>query len=323
MIVVLTDPAVGGTFLTWSLHFLAGHNDFFSVQSKSNVPITVTPLTESNAHNFIPNQPDTIDKFNYCLESLSNAKTDSFYTLYFHNFSDCDHLNTGTTATAINTVKNISNKIIYLSLDKKNALYQCKYKSRVLRINKKTKKRYQNFDEQHNDWCNDYFFKDKQVWNNLKLTDQWDHREFLALAVNPYNIIKMSDVNAFDFEHYYIDSFDFYNNVNCLIDNLFDYIDIKIDPIRKSEWINVYHKWQQLHTSRVQFVYYFDTIIDYILNGKYFDLKRLNLDILQEAAIQHHMIYNHNLNFKTWQLEKFDNTQQLHLLLEPNIHPIN
>lgn len=323
MIVVLTDPGVGGTFLTWSLHFLAGHNDFFSVQSKSNVPITATPLTELNAHNFIPNQPSTIDKFNYYLESLSNAKTDSFYTLYFHNFSDCDYLTTGTTATAINTVKNISNKIIYLSLDKKNALYQCKYKTRVLQTNKKTKKQYQNFDEQHNDWCNEYFFKDKQVWNNLKLTDQWDHREFLALTVDPYNIIKMSDVHAFDFEHYYIDSFDFYNNVNCLIDNLFDYINIKIDPIRKSEWINVYHKWQQLHTSRVQFVYYFDTIIDYILNGKYFDLKRLNLDIVQEAAIQHHMIYNHNLNFKTWQLEQFDNTQQLHLLLEPNIHTIN
>ena len=52
------------------------------------------------------------------------------------------------------------------------------------------------------------------------------------------------------------------------------------------------------------------------------DLTRLKLDIIQEAFIQHELIYKHNLNLKTWQLEKFTNTQQLHNLLETNTHPL-
>ena len=52
------------------------------------------------------------------------------------------------------------------------------------------------------------------------------------------------------------------------------------------------------------------------------DLEKFNLDLMQEAAIQRELIYNYSLNLKTWQLEKFTNTKQLHNLLEPNLHPI-
>ena len=52
------------------------------------------------------------------------------------------------------------------------------------------------------------------------------------------------------------------------------------------------------------------------------DLEKFNLDLMQEAAIQRELIYNYSLNLKTWQLEKFTNTKQLHGLLEPNLHPI-
>ena len=52
------------------------------------------------------------------------------------------------------------------------------------------------------------------------------------------------------------------------------------------------------------------------------DLTRFDLDVIQEAFIQRELIYKHNLNLKTFQLEKFINTQQLHNLLEPNIHPL-
>lgn len=323
MIFILTDPGIGGTFLTWSLHFLAGHDDYFLARKNSTFLIPTSPLTKINSHEFIPNQPSTIDYFKKDLECLSTTSTDGFHTLYFHNFRGCTQSTTSPTAVAINTVKNISNNIVYLSLDKKHALYQCKYEGRTLITDEKSGKPYENFDKQHHGWINKYFLKDKQLWSALSLNKHWDYREFLALNVNPHDIVKMSDVSAFDFDHYYLDSFDLYNNFDCLVDDLFKYIDVKLDSNKLLEWINVYHKWQQLHTNRIQFVYYFDTIIDYILEGKYFDLKRLNLDIMQEAAIQRHMIYNHNLNFKTWQLEKFNNTQQLHSLLEPNIHPIN
>ena len=51
------------------------------------------------------------------------------------------------------------------------------------------------------------------------------------------------------------------------------------------------------------------------------DLTRFNLDIVRESTIQHVLIYKHGLTLKSWGLEKFpNNTQDLHLLLEPNIY---
>ena len=56
-----------------------------------------------------------------------------------------------------------------------------------------------------------------------------------------------------------------------------------------------------------------------IVDNFYYDIGEYKLNIAQEAAIQHVMLYKYNLNFKIWQLEKFpNNTQDLHKLLEPN-----
>ena len=88
------------------------------------------------------------------------------------------------------------------------------------------------------------------------------------------------------------------------------------------KWLLIYNQWKNVHKQKLMFVWYFDTIINNILQGIDFDLIRFNLDITQEATIQHFLIYKHNLNFKTWQLIKFTNTRQLHELLEPNIHPL-
>lgn len=62
-------------------------------------------------------------------------------------------------------------------------------------------------------------------------------------------------------------------------------------------------------------------IVECIVQGGYYELPALSLE--QEAIIQHCLIYQHNLNIKTWQLEKFpSNTIRLHQLLEPNSHSL-
>jgi hypothetical protein len=63
-----------------------------------------------------------------------------------------------------------------------------------------------------------------------------------------------------------------------------------------------------------------DEIINLIIEGRPMDLKRFDLDVLQESVIQHFLLYKHNLNLKTFGLEKFENTLQLHNLLEPNVY---
>ena len=196
------------------------------------------------------------------------------------------------------------------------------YKQRTLTVDSITGQRYKNFDEQHNEFIKQYFSKDKQIFDKLKLSNIWDYREFLALNIRPFDIVKITDTSKFDFDYFYIDTFDLYNYFDRFINTLFDYLEVEIDNSRRIQWLDIYRGWQRLHADRVQFVYYFDQIIDHIVRGKYFDLSRFNLDIMQEAAIQHTLLYKHNLNFKTWQLEKFTNTQQLHKLIESNIHTL-
>jgi hypothetical protein len=314
MITVLTDPGVGGTFLTWSIHFLAGHNNYYSAKLNATVELTNNPLTDINAHNFQPNQLNNIDQLDQMLTLIESTTAKTFCTMYFHNLKDCDRSFTGTTSQAITKILPKSEKIIYLSLDQKNSLYQNSYYRRHVS--------HQAQDTEHQKCIDEYFLDSKEKWQQLQLTNVWDYREFLALNILPFDIVKITDVSDLQFEHHYIDSFDLYHNTCSVVQTLFDYIKLSIDSERWHQWNKVCKSWQQLHTSRTQFVYYFDCIIDYIIKGKSFDLTRFNLDILQEAAIQHQLIYKHNLNLKTWQLEKFKNTNQLHCLLEDNIHPL-
>jgi hypothetical protein len=70
----------------------------------------------------------------------------------------------------------------------------------------------------------------------------------------------------------------------------------------------------------LQFEYNYKHIVESIVNNWSYPI---DLTFDQEIVIQHCLIYHYGLNLKTWQLEKFpNNTQDLHKLLEPNIHPL-
>jgi hypothetical protein len=83
---VLTDPAVGGTFLTWSLHFLAGHAQHYSAVSNKWADLPGNPLTLENAHGFVPNQPLTLDQFNLIYSSLLTEPEIDFHTIYYQTY---------------------------------------------------------------------------------------------------------------------------------------------------------------------------------------------------------------------------------------------
>jgi hypothetical protein len=255
MITVITDPGVGGTFLNWTIYFLAGHDNYYSTKLNANVKLTNNPLTNINAHNFRPNQPTNINQFNQILTLLESTTAETFRTMYFHNFGDCDRSFTGTTSQAITKILPKSEKIIYLSLDQKNSLYKNSYYQRHVLP--------QDQDAEHQKWIDEYFLGSKEKWQQHQLTNVWDYREFLALNILPFDIVKITDVSDLQFEHHYVDSFDLYHNTCSVVQNLFDYIELSIDSERWQQWDKVSKRWQQLHTSRTQFVYYFDCIIDY------------------------------------------------------------
>ena len=319
MIGVLTDPGIGGTFLCWSIHYLRGDSDYFLAEQMTKVKLTNNPLSDINAHNFIPNQPNRgadrgVKKLYEMCSWLQTTADDAI--VYLHNFDD-----KVATIEGVNYLCSNVDKLILVS-SKKYPLYHRRYHPRsggnwiapgVWTTD--SEEIYQHLVEK--------FFKESAVkFEDLKSNCVWDKREFIALNFDPYNRPCIEDCFDYTNDHYFIDVEELYNVENHIID-IFNYLDYKPDSERFKAWQPIYHQWRKLHQPGMKFFIYFDKIIEYIINGYAMDLSRFNLDIVQEATLQHELIYKHNLNLKTWQLEKFTNTKQLHQLLEPNIHDLS
>ena len=326
---ILTDPGIGGTFLDWTIHYLAGHTQVYHTASNSWHTLPKNPLTETNSHNFKPNQPANITEFRDIVKKLTALSNTDPQTIYFHTLSD-NNLTPNLeqykidTETAITECTQHTNKIIRVALTKHQALYLSSYNYRWLgtRWNSSTE-RYKSNQERHQDFITTFFKESEQQWAEQNLTSTWDHREFLALNIDPFNILYFRDMHNFDFDFFDLDCVDCWTTLDLSINTLFDYLELSVDKTRLASWETTYNAWKQLHHQRIQFMMYYDNIVDNIVNNGQMDLTRFNLDIVQEAAIQHALIYQYNLNLKTWQLEKFLDTKQLHSLLEPNTHLLN
>jgi len=321
MIHILTDPAVGGTFLSWTIHYLAGHTRYFLLEKNQWTAITNTPIQHHTAHNFIPNQPNRIadcdpSEFLNFAATLTNVNCDHWHVMYFHQFD-----NKETTRTAIEYSNANAEKLIVIDTSN-STLYHCSFRKRGTRgIGNNVILR---DDKSHQDFLIETFFKEsKKQWDDLGLTSVWDFREFLALNIRPFeqdHIYQHIDKTK---THFVILGSELWTALDLHITNLFEYLDIKLDSTRWANWLTVYEKWRVIHHQKLTFATHFDRLIQAIFNNYNIDLTKFDLDIEQEAAIQHALIYQHNLNLKTYQLEKFVNTSQLHNLLEPNIHPLS
>jgi hypothetical protein len=163
------------------------------------------------------------------------------------------------------------------------------------------------------------FFKDSlATWNDQHITNIWDVRERRALNTRLFDRPSLK-IN-FSFPHYWLDSQNlWYNSVEEIV-KIMAWLDLEIDQSRFDKWTTVYRKWQKVQIAALQFQYNYRHIVDCTVNNWSYEI---NLTFEQEVVIQHLLIYQHNLNLKTWQLEKFpNNTKDLHQLLEPNIHPL-
>lgn len=285
------------------------------------MPLVDTPLTKWNAHNFLPNQPNidqgipgkALQNLYDMIDCFGNLDGPYQEVVYIHNYRK-----PAETPIAVDCLCGSSEKIFLISA-KRNPLYFVadfprEGKTRVDSTQVITDK------ETYYDYFVDrYFFESNQKWQDSGLNSIWDKREFLALNFDPYcndHIENYFDRNT---NHYYLDAMELFTS-HHYIHGVFDYLELSIDQERYSNWKAIYQEWTIKHQSRLLFSTYFDTIIDYIINGHELDLGRFNLDLYQEAVIQRCLIYKHNLNLKTWKLEKFINTKQLHNLLEPNQH---
>lgn len=324
IISVITDPSIGGTFLTWSIEFLSGHKNYFYFRKNDFVSLPNDPLTTINAHGFRANQPLTLSELNTCYNTLETKNINNNHTVYFHSLSNEDRSwppDPSLDKIAIDTAFKKSKKCIVLRLADSYFLYGVRASARTLIHKFNSDKLNRSFDEQNENFIDYFYGSDKKHWQDvLKLNHIWDLREFLALNLRPFRQPLLDKTHLSSREYFLLHSADCWLNLDQSIHEIFQYIEAKIDQERWNHWIDVYKKWKLLHQNRIKFSWYFNDIINAIINGDNLDITRFDLDLYQEAAIQHVLLYQHNLNIKTHNVDKFHNTSQLHSLLEPNIH---
>jgi hypothetical protein len=325
LIGILTDPAVGGTFLNWSLHYIAGHDQYYCAKVSEWLAVPADPVQGKNAHGFIANQASTKESFDRTYSKLCKETTDKFHTVYFHNFNltlesldpsaqQCVEKLHGDQLVVLSVSPAYRNHKLYFSTFENRSYTQQSWMDPTIYLS--------DAQEILDDHVRFFFSESFDRWQKAGLTNRWDQREFLALACRPNTVLTIVPNVDLSREHYRLAATELWHTFEKTMPHLFDYLNIKIDTDRLEKWTRIYYRWRQIHYQRMLFVWYFDEIIDYIVNGYPMDLTRFDLDLVQEAVIQHELIYKHNLNLKTWQLEKFTNTKQLHDLLEPNIHTL-
>jgi len=176
--------------------------------------------------------------------------------------------------------------------------------------------------EMYNELDSVFFNQSIKSWNQQGLTNIWDIRERRALQSNlidiNHNIGKITV--DFSFEHYWMDCRSWWFDGVDIIQDIITWLNLIIDHDRFQQWLPIYYAWQKIQSKHLRFQFSYQHIIDSIVNNWSYPI---DLTFDEEVFIQHCLIYQHNLNLKTWQLTKFpNNTQHLHKLLEPNIHVV-
>lgn len=326
MFCVTSVAPIGCTFLDWSIHFLSGQIDFFNV-TQGVIPLSLNPLTKVNAHGHEKNHPFGIEQTQYFIEILKKQKKlTSFFPAKMGISQLAEHLSIDLYSMTSDQWKVMENhqvadynqqlhnchlndvKIIFVSADESVLMY-----SNLNRLN--IKDRICGFTER----LDNIFFKDSiNLWNGLSLKDSWDIREQKSLNIRPFNSPLIYNSVDLSVPHYWIDCQNWWYNGKIEIIKIMSWLGLTIDSDRFDKWVLMYNEWQQIQLDTLQFQYNYKHIVNCIIHNWSYDI---DLTFEQEVIIQHILIYQHNLNLKTWQLTKFpNNTKDLHKLLEPNIH---
>lgn len=328
---IFSGQSIGGTFLDWSVHFLTGQTQYFSSKQNQFIPLSQNPvnLSQQNAHGHLKNHPTGADETKKYLDNCNSST--GLYSLYAFTCHSSKIIEKYNIVPAIENINQINQQklddtkrmfsvlaehgsaTIHLAGESTVPLYFLKFRDTSTFIFKPGKPA--SATEQKNEFETMFFNASVDQWDAIGLTNRWDIRERNALNIRPLDPIHEYYLTD---PHLRIDCKEFWYNGSRVINRVMDYLKLSIVPDKFEQWQEIYHEWRKIHIESMEFVHNCDHIVSAIVNNWDY---AINLTFEQEVVVQHFLIYKYGLNLKTWQLEKFpNNTNQLHHLLEDNIH---
>jgi hypothetical protein len=337
IVCVTSKSSVGCSFVDWSINFLSGSDEYFKINNLQWTPLSYNPITDYNSHGHKKNHPAGANA-TACYINEFLKQSPGLYTMYpcmLHIDDACQQLNIQPHQVAdfydqihqllINDYQNMIEccvdhnvKVIYVHSNPQAIGYFWNIRSLDRQILKSEP--YRDSEHARLDFQKVFFDNSVNTWNNLNLNNNWDVRERIALDIRPYDSKFYNDVGTI-LPHHWVDCQDLWFNTTDVLVSIMKFIKVSINQQRLNQWIPIMQSWQLIQKKQLKFYYALDHIVNSIIHNWYYPLESLSLT--QEAIIQHCLIYKHGLNLKTWQLEKFpSNAQDLHKLLEPNIHSV-
>lgn len=338
---VTSYNSVGCTFIDWSVYFLSNQTQHYNVKSTSWLPVSSNPLTELNAHVHAKNHPQgyaTTKSFIEHIESLPSNGLHSIYpwALAPSAAAEClnlppesigdptafDHINQfrkDDYTKLLNLCREKQIKTVFVKSDPQSILYF--QKKRVLEHLLLDHKTTATTQQQLNDEFQTVFFnRSLSEWQDKGLTEIWDVRERLALDTRPFDQNLINFVPDLQHPNLWINSIDLWTRTPAVLEKILKFLDLPLDHEKFTQWLPICREWQKIQLDILEFCFNQEHIVNAIINNWHYDI---DLTFDQEVIIQHCLIYQHGLNLKTWQLEKFPkNTKDLHKLLEDNIHQV-
>lgn len=304
---ILGSGGCGGTFLNWSIQYLAGktthlvipvkdgNKSFFSTPYEQAVPDN--PLIGTTAHKFSKTHPNEISL--PAILGYFNKPDYDLYTFYYN-----DSLTTNQQHTNHNQIISDHSHISFITYTYKPTDIHTIFWLQYDKIN-----------------------LTREIFNNIKVNnielsnyDVWVRREILSL--NYPDTIKQQTTNEIILPYansFQLDFTEFLNNLPEKIIEVFKFLNLTVTDSRWNNWNTIYTKWQKLND--INFHNDFDLIIDNILTNQNFDLTSYNITFSKEVAIACRLLYEHNLAIKASGIDCINkNTQAWHNMLEENIY---
>jgi hypothetical protein len=335
-----STESVGCTFLDWSIHFITGQSRFYNIKQGWQ-PLSNNPVTVTNAHGHNKNHPSGFERTKYAINQLLPLHQDKLTSIYsFPLHLDAVANNLKISIEEISQPHNQKSISQYRTADYNQLLSYIATQSQVIFVSSGDNLNFyhqivrsidrmplsaapaESSAEIQDELDRSFFGDSIASWNNQNLTDIWDIRERKALQSNlTKSNFGVGELQVdFSFPHYWMDCVNWWFDGIVMIQEIVAWLKLKVDSDRFQEWIPIYYSWQKIQAKNLRFQWQYKHIIDCIINNWSYPI---DLTFDEEIFIQHCLIYQHNLNLKTWQLIKFpNNTQELHKLLEPNIHTV-
>lgn len=332
-IAIFTDGNLGGTFLDWSLHFLSGADEYWHWKYKKRQVLRHNPIPHTNnqtAHGHEKNHPEGLKQV---LEFIHKAKdVDGVVSFYFQplshdHFDGVDFTRPGDIeyvhdqrqqdlAAAMTACWDNNYQIIIVNDEASIAPYHTFHRTEDAYLARTMG----HVPAEYRFWHR-FFERSIKEWQKQGLVEAWDWREFVALNIRPFVRPNNFRYVTLHQPHVRINCLDYWHQTAVILQALLAWLGLPCNLDRLNTWAAIRSRWATIHTNIAFFSRRLPEVVDAIVHNEYYEMPKLSMH--EEAIIQHCLIYQHNLNLRTWQLVNFpDNAQKLHELLETNFHPI-